>query len=232
MENVVKDKILVALGLLPLISSPGAASAQGKPTPDKVDVPATIEQKDSLQALRDDPVSVLDFGLEMMWRDLSEVAKGEINYFGRLGASPARIDIANNLKEGKIWISVESWPGTEGPSGQQQAHFPLAKGAPSAQAWCTTLIAKLRAELATGLPDGFPHWLRYFVHNYRHSSLLEMSQPKPSNEAELTQVKYMLVKSIFLRAHTVDDERSATCVAPLVGGNISTETRPNDPITE
>jgi hypothetical protein len=122
--------------------------------------------------------------------------------------------------EGKIWIAIESNPGTEVTQSdtstlRQRAGESLAEG------WCKTLINKLRVELATGYPDHPPRWLRYFVHGYGHSAFANLPNPP-----ELVQLNKILPKLFLLRAHAADDSVSIICTGPLIGSEISIEREP------
>jgi hypothetical protein len=180
--------------------------------------PASVtEVRDPLfKRLSDTPVSVLDYGLEMTWRDLADAAKEPLHYYGTDGALPARVSVTYNAKENKIWISIESNPGTEGGS-----PFPTKEKGSPAEMWCKTLIHKLRANMA-GYPNNPPKWLQYFVHGSGHYA-------SDATNAELAELNSTLPKRVFLRAHSAamgDD--AVHCTGSLIGSEILIEREPTD----
>jgi uncharacterized protein YecT (DUF1311 family) len=160
-----------------------------------------------LKRLSDTPVSALDYGLEMMWRDLYDAAKARGLYYGTDGALPAQVAITHDAKESKIWIRIESNPGTEGGSLQTKG-----KGV-SAEEWCKTLIGKLRVNL-TGSAADPPRWLQYFVHGAGHY----VSDPA---NPEIIELNSTLPRRIFLRAHSAAIGDAVSCTGPLIGSDIS-----------
>lgn len=183
-------------------------------------VPAANAIDPVLKRLSDAPVSVLDYGLEMMWRDLDDTAKDRLHHYGTDGAFPARVTITYDAKESKIWISIESNPGTEG--GPLQSSQTKDK-APSAEEWCKTLVGKLRANLAGGRQP--PRWLRYFVSGYGHSAFAE---PEITNTEELRRLNATLPKRVFLRAHSAQIGDAVHCTGPLIGSEISIVREPSE----
>ena len=164
--------------------------------------------------LMETPVSILDYGLEMMWRDLANTAKEPMHYYGTDGAFPAMVSINYDPRENKIWVSVESNPGTEGGS-----PFPVREKGSPAEVWCRTLISKLRAEMASGYPNITPKWLRYFVRGSGHYT-------SDAVHAELTELNATLPKRVFLRAHATSLDEAVHCTGPLIGSEILLEREP------
>jgi hypothetical protein len=184
-----------------------------------VDLPAPPKQSTSsapgpsdptLARLSNTPLSELDFGLEMMWRDLYDAAKDQGLYYGTDGAWPAHVAITYDAKESKIWIRMESNPGTEGGKALQIK----GKGV-SAEEWCKILIGKLRVNL-TGSATEPPKWLQYFVHGAGHYI------SDPSNP-EIAALNSTLPQRIFLRAHSAAIGDAVICTGPLIGSEISIE---------
>jgi uncharacterized protein len=172
-----------------------------------------------LKRLSDTPVSALDYGLEMMWRDLADTAKDRLRYYGTTlhGEFPAQVSISHDAKQGKIWISVESDPGTEsGPSG-------LSKDKqPTSEEWCKALIGKLRLKLALGYPTYPQSWLQYFLRGSGHYDGLKPPSP------EVAELNSTLPKRVYLRARAVQNGDAVSCTGSLIGQEISIQREPTD----
>jgi hypothetical protein len=220
-------RIAAMLGLTSLALAGCASSSNEKPGSVTTGSSRGEIHDSALERLQGQPVSMLDFGMELMWRDLEQTARDKDAYFGRNGAFPAAISVTYDGRENKIWIDVRSDPGTE------RTVMPGNAARPSPEAWCKTLVLKLRAELGGGdvtqVRNFPPRWLRYFVHGFGHSSFVE---PGIMNTKEVQQLEAALPQLVFLRAHTfeyLESQRglpvtqSLTCIGPLLDGDISVE---------
>jgi hypothetical protein len=176
--------------------------------------PATNADDAVLKRLSDTPVSVLDYGLEMMWRDLDEAAKGPLHYYGTDGAFPAQVSITYDPKGSKIFIAIESNPGTEG--GAPLRPLTKEKWSP-AEVWCRTLINKLRSNLSNYAPNNPPKWLKYFAHGDHYVSGVA--------DTEIAALNSVLPQRVFLRAHSavILGDDAVHCMGPLIGSEISVE---------
>jgi len=151
------------------------------------------------------PVTVFDLGLQMLWRDLAEIVKGNPASYGRLRTFPPRLEIRYLPHQNEIWVVVESDP----PTGR------------AADDWCKSLVASLRHDLKKpGMGDDpAPFWMRYFVPPYdrddRHS-------PSAFGRDEVKQLYGTFFGVIFVRGETAEHLtptlwRRWTCTGSLFG---------------